>query len=85
MTVTDTNDPIELAKGIIREALAPYFKGSRNVKRHKNATEDVLEAVSHLVKTSPAPKNRLGATVMTESASQRNPHTGNHNVPPRIM
>jgi hypothetical protein len=86
MTTTNTNDPVEIARQLIRDSLSPYFKGPKRAERMQNAANDIVEAIVHLIQTTPATqKGRLGATVMTETASTRNPQTGKHNVPPRVM
>ena len=86
MGTVNTNDPVVIAGQLIMEALGPYFKGPKRAERMKKAADDAINAIVHLIKTTPATqKGRLGATVMTETASTRNPSTGQHNVPPRTM
>lgn len=86
MGTTNTNDPVEIARQVTREALSPHFKGPKRVERLEKATTDVINSIVHLVKTAPTTqKGRLGATVMTPTASERNPHTGKHSVPPRQL
>lgn len=83
MTAVNTNDPIELARHLIRKALANHYTGA---KRMDEATEEILGAIQHLIQTGPAPKKgKLGVTVMTEQASMRNPSTGQHTRPPREL
>lgn len=84
MGTVNTNDPVEVARQLIREALDPFFKGPRRAKRMQDAANSAINSIVHLIKTTPGGK-KIGAAVMTETASQKNPHTGKHNVPPRIL
>jgi len=63
-------DALQNARGLIKESLKPFFKGKTAEERLEKATAATLEAIGHLVTTrTDAPKNKLGVTVMTESAS----------------
>lgn len=75
-----TNDALQHAVEKLREALKPHFKGRNAPARLEAATADALQAINHLITTrNDAPKNKLGATVMTEGAS------ANKTIPPRTV
>lgn len=61
---------LNIARGLLEEALAPHFKGKNKAERLEKALNDVMESISHLLTTSEdAKKNKLGVTVMTHDAS----------------
>lgn len=73
-------DALQNARGLLKESLRPFFKGKTAEERLEKATAAALESVSHLITTrADAPKNKLGVTVMTESAS------ANKRIAPRRM
>lgn len=60
---------VEMVKVILKESLAPYFKGRAGPKLD-NAATAAAESIAHLITTrEDVKKNKLGVTVMTESAS----------------
>ena len=62
---------VDMAAALRRGALRPHFKGKTAEARLEKATVDALGAVAHLITVrQDVKKNRLGATVMTEGASQ---------------
>jgi len=66
----------------IRKVLSQYLKEEKNIER---ATGEVLSAISRLLQSTPASTNKLGATVMTESASMRTGRDGLPGIPPRTL
>jgi len=83
-------DKRTIALGKAREAievgLRPYIKGRRGSQYNKNMTEAVeavIQALSPLLKLPSKPDK--GATIMTEGASARNPHTGDFSKKPEIL
>jgi hypothetical protein len=67
-----TSDPIEMARGNLRLALGPFFKGSVMKNKLEDAVSAALNAVQPQISLDPTLKHSLGATVMTESAATKN-------------
>jgi hypothetical protein len=84
MATVNTNDPVEVARAKIRSVLANNFP-DLDKKDLEFVVDKLTSELVHLIKTAPGSNKKLGASVMTEAASSRNPHTGEHNVPPRIL
>lgn len=88
MSFTDIN---EIARTEINKALSKYFLGyeyddGRTGEEHlSSATNDVLNNISRLLQTRPASSRKLGATVMTETASMMNGKNGKPGIPPRSL
>jgi hypothetical protein len=62
--------PIEIAAEVLKEALAPHFKGKLAEDRLGVAVADAVSAIAHLIVVKDNVRKRpLGATVMTEQAS----------------
>ena len=85
MNAVNTNDPVEVTRASIKKVLKKYFKGPNASSRLEKATNDVMGEIVHMIKTTPGTNKKLGASVMTEAASAKNPTTGQHSVPPRIL
>ena len=77
-------DVSDLAADRVRGALGCFFKGKTAPKRLAEATEAVLVAISPLLNLD-RPLSKKGGVVMTESASMRNPHTGDYGTKPRSV
>jgi hypothetical protein len=63
------SDNISNARDLLRESLSPFFKGKTADSRLSEATEAALASIEHLINTQASSPKKLGATVMTESAS----------------
>ena len=84
---TDIN---EVARVAIRKALnqdyADEYDSTVEGQEHlRLATERVLASISHLLQQRPTNTNKLGCTVMTESASMRSGKDGLPGIPPRSL
>ena len=62
-----------------------YDDGKTDVEHLRLATERIMTAVSHLFQQRPTNTNKLGATVMTESASMRTGKDGLPGIAPRSL
>lgn len=60
---------VEVVKQLLKESLSPFFKG-RAASKLDEAVNSAAESIAHLITIREnVKKNKLGATVMTESAS----------------
>lgn len=65
-----SRDALTSARHALKESLRPFFKGKNAEQRLEDAALAALQSIDHLITTQPEASNRkLGATVMTESAS----------------
>jgi len=76
-------DTAELIREKLTNALFPFFKGKTAKQRLNKAVDKAVESISGLVTTKQNSRQKLGGTVMTQSASMKNPATGEFNQPPR--
>ena len=60
---------MELCREVLRESLAPFFKGKNAANRLEEAVHAATNSVGHLLTLRPVRKEPLGATIMTEGAS----------------
>lgn len=79
-----------VARKEIKEALSPHFLGyeydnGTDVENLNKAVEDVFSAIKRLLQQRPAPSKKMGATVMTESASMRTGRNGLPGIAPRTL
>lgn len=85
-----TTDINAVARVAIQKALHTDYTGAYATEEDDQehlrlATERVLSSISHLLQQRPTNTNRLGATVMTESASMRSGKDGLPGIPPRSL
>ena len=79
------SDAVEVARDRLTSALAPFFKGKTANKRLDDAVTKSINAIAGLITTREVSGQNLGATVMSEAASMRNPATGKFTRPPRNL
>lgn len=60
---------IDAVRKLVREALSGYVGGKNKEAKLEEATTEVVGAISHLITLHETKPKRLGATIMTESAS----------------
>lgn len=70
---------VDIARELLEESLRPHFKGRNAKARLESAVDDAVDSIVHLITVrQDVKKNRLGATVMTEGASE-------FKIPPRTL
>lgn len=77
---------IHRARSTIVSALEPFIKGRRGKEKDGNlasATDAVMQIIIPILKLPSTPDK--GATIMTEGASMRNPHTGDFGKKPENL
>ena len=75
-----SQEAMELVVTALTESLKPFFKGKNSSERLTEAVAAAATSIAHLVTTREnVPNKKLGATVMTESAS------ANKNIAPRAV
>jgi hypothetical protein len=79
------SDAVEVARDRLTVALTPYFKGKTAKQRLDDAVAESIKAIAGLITTREVSGQNLGATVMTEAASMKNPATDEFNKPPRNL
>lgn len=84
------SDPMEIARVGIKKALAPDYLGEYSSKKEDEeilaaAINRVMDNIGRLISTNSAPRNKLGATVMTETAAQRTGKDGLPGIRPRSL
>ena len=62
---------INQAKESIETVLVNHIKGKNAAERIERATADIIGAISHMLTIREVRESKLGATVMTESASHK--------------
>ena len=78
-------DAIDTVRNKLIIVLGPFFYGKGREKRLEKAVDNCISTIAGFITTRESPKQKLGATVMTESASTRNPVTGYFDKPPRNL
>ena len=77
---------VEISKALSQDYLDfEYDDGKLDSEHLRLATERVLNSISHMLQQRPVNTNKLGATVMTESASMRNGKDGLPGIKPRSL
>jgi len=77
---------VEIRKALSKDYLGYEYDDKKSDQEHlRLATERVLSVISHLLQQRPTNTNRLGATVMTESASMRSGKDGLPGIAPRSL
>jgi len=82
---SNSSDAVELVRAELMIVLRPFFKGKTAEKRLGKAVGKAVEAIAGLITVREVSGKKLGAVVMTEAASIKNPHTEVFNVPPRKL
>jgi hypothetical protein len=77
---------VEINKALSQDYLGfEYEDGKADVEHLRLATERVIESIGHMLQQRPINTNKLGATVMTESASMRTGKDGLPGIAPRSL